>query len=232
MLNGITIRKRSVSASCFDRGLNFYRLFWIFFYGCFLGVVVETLWCLITRGHYESRVGLVYGPFNLVYGFGALVMTLGLHWAEKKRDGWIFFGGMLLGSAFEYACSWFQEAVFGTVSWQYDQLPLNLNGRINLLYSVFWGVLAVVWVKDLYPRMCRWMKRIPNRVAKPLTWVLLVFMIVNTLVSGAAAARMSARYRNIPAQNAVEEYFDRHYGDERMHKLFPNLVFVEQTPAA
>lgn len=55
----------------FAAGFGFYKLFWIFFIGCFLGVVIETIWCLITRGHYESRTGLIYGPLNLVYGFGA-----------------------------------------------------------------------------------------------------------------------------------------------------------------
>ena len=66
------IEREEKAARHFARGMNFYKLFWVFFIGCFLGVVVETLWCLATRFHYESRVGLVYGPFNLVYGFGAL----------------------------------------------------------------------------------------------------------------------------------------------------------------
>ena len=54
----------------FAQGMTFYKLFWVFFIGCFAGVVLETIYCLIQRGHYESRVGLIYGPFNLVYGIG------------------------------------------------------------------------------------------------------------------------------------------------------------------
>ena len=30
----------------FASGMNFYKLFWIFFLGCIAGVIVETLWCL------------------------------------------------------------------------------------------------------------------------------------------------------------------------------------------
>lgn len=108
----------------------------------------------------------------------------------KKRDSWIFLGGIFLRSIFEYACSWIQEGLFGTVSWQYDKMPLNLHGRIHLLYSMFWGILAVVWVKELYLLMCRWMGKIPNKVAKPLTWVLTVFMIINTVMSGIAIGQM------------------------------------------
>lgn len=45
----------------FARGLNAYKLLLLCFIGSFLGVVVELGWCLLTRGHLESRSGLVYG---------------------------------------------------------------------------------------------------------------------------------------------------------------------------
>ncbi len=219
---------RKENNGSFAHDMNFYQLFWIFFIGCFLGVVIETLWCLLTRHHYESRTGLIYGPFNLVYGFGALFMTLGLSWLRKKRDSWIFLGGVIIGSVFEYLCSWIQEELFGTVSWQYDKMPFNLNGRINLLYSLFWGVLALVWVKGLYPLMCRGISRIPNRIGKPLTWVLLVFMIVNSAISGLAVARMSARQQGAAASSSIAEFLDRHYPDERLEKIYPNMVYVKE----
>lgn len=217
----------------FAHGFSFYKLFWIFFIGCILGVVVETLWCLVTRGHYENRVGLVWGPFNLVYGFGALFMSLGLHWAEKKRDGIVFLGGVLIGSVYEYLCSWIQEQMFGSVSWQYDNLPFNLHGRINLLYSMFWGILALIWVKDLQPMMCRWIAKIPNRYGKPLTWALVAFMIVNTAVSGLAVGRWSQRVDGLGPQDSLAAALDRHFPDERLSRIYPNMVFVKvQQPAA
>lgn len=100
VVNPHPIQSRTVKS--FAHGLNFYKLFWIFFVGCFLGVVIETLYCLVTRHHFESRQGLIYGPFNLVYGVGALAMTLGLYWLRGKRDLWVFLGGFVIGSAFEY----------------------------------------------------------------------------------------------------------------------------------
>ena len=32
-----------------------------------------------------------------------------------------------------------------------SHMPFNINGRINLLFCFFWGVLAIVWLKLLYP---------------------------------------------------------------------------------
>lgn len=130
-----------MSDASFAQGLNFYKLFWVFFLGCFLGVVIETIWCLLRYRKLESRKGLVWGPFNLVYGFGALVITVGLYPLRDSCDLFVFVAGSLLGGIFEYVCSVIQEKVTGTISWDYKDFPLNLNGRINLLYYFFWAFL-------------------------------------------------------------------------------------------
>ena len=127
----------------FAHGLNFYKLFWVFFLCCFLGVVIETIFCWIASGRLSQRTGLVWGPFNLIYGIGAVLLTVCLHPFIGKSDRWIFIGGSIIGGAFEYFCSWLQETVLGTVSWDYTGYPFNLNGRINLLYCLFWGALAL-----------------------------------------------------------------------------------------
>ncbi len=215
---------RTRTEKSFASGLNFYKLFWIFFVGCFLGVVIETLYCLVTRHHFESRQGLIYGPFNLVYGLGALAMTLGLYWLRGKRDLWVFLGGFVIGSAFEYICSFVQEILFGTVSWKYDHMPLNLNGRINVMYSMFWGLLALLWVKNLFPLMTRLIEKIPNSVGKVLTWILVVFMALNTVISAVAVARWTARDEGNPPANAFEQFLDRHYTDDLMTMVYPNMM--------
>ena len=55
--------------------LNYSKLFWVFIFGCVVGVAVETLWCILTLRRIESRAGVIYGPFNPVYGFGAVLFT-------------------------------------------------------------------------------------------------------------------------------------------------------------
>lgn len=212
----------------FAHGLNFYKLFWIFFISCFAGVVIELAYCFATQGHFESRSGLVYGPFNLVYGFGGLFMTMGLAWLSDKRDIYIFLGGFAIGSVVEYACSWVQQAMFGTVSWEYSNLPLNLNGRISLLYSFFWGLLALVWIKTVYPSLSKVIEKIPNAIGKWLTWILLVFMIFNTVMSGLALYRMSERHDGVPATNAVQVFFDEHFPDARLKAVYANMNFVDE----
>ena len=211
--------------------MTFYKLFWVFFIGCFAGVVLETIYCLIQRGHYESRVGLIYGPFNLVYGIGALCLSGALYQFRNRGRAFSFVGGFVVGSVVEYACSWFQEVCFGSTSWDYSNMPYNLNGRICLLYSIFWGILGIFWIKDIYPRMAKWILKIPNKVGKPLTWVLLVFMVFNSVMTLFTSLRWTARREGIEPRNAFEAYLDEHYPDERMQKIFANAEFTEDREA-
>ena len=215
----------------FAQGMTFYKLFWVFFIGCFAGVVLETIYCLIQRGHYESRVGLIYGPFNLVYGIGALCLSGALYRFRNRGRVFSFVGGFIVGSVVEYACSWFQEVCFGSTSWDYSNMPYNLNGRICLLYSVFWGILGIFWIKDIYPRMAKWILKIPNKVGKPLTWALLVFMVFNSVMTLFTSLRWTARREGIAPKNAFEAYLDEHYPDERMQKIFANAEFTEDREA-
>ena len=215
----------------FAQGMTFYKLFWVFFIGCFAGVVLATIYCLIQRGHYESRVGLIYGPFNLVYGIGALCLSGALYQFRNRGRVFSFVGGFVVGSVVEYACSWFQEVCFGSTSWDYSNMPYNLNGRICLLYSIFWGILGIFWIKDIYPRMAKWILKIPNKVGKPLTWVLLVFMVFNSVMTLFTSLRWTARREGVEPRNAFEAYLDEHYPDERMQKIFANAEFTEDREA-
>lgn len=222
-----TIDLREREAKHFAKGISIYKLLLVCFIGSFAGVVVELLWCLLRNGYLESRSGLVYGPFNLLYGVGAVALT-GCLYRFRNNGAWVsFLGGMLVGSAVEYACSFGQELLFGSRSWDYSGVPFNLNGRICLLYSFFWGFLGVWWIKDVYPRMAKWILRIPNKAGKALTWCLTIFFIFNSLVSLAAVGRWSERVEGLTPSNAVEEFLDERFHDERMERIYANMEFAE-----
>lgn len=211
----------------FARGLNLYKLLLICFIGSFLGVVIELLYCFVTNGYFESRSGLIYGPFNLLYGVGTVALSAALY-KFRNRGKWLsFLGGFLVGSAVEYLCSWAQELVFGSRSWDYSHLPLNLNGRICLMYSLFWGLLGVIWVKDIYPRMAKWILKIPNKFGKIITWVIVVFFIFNATMTCISVYRWSERLKNIEPTNQFMEFIDERFPNERMEHVFANMEFTQ-----
>lgn len=209
----------------FAQGINLYKLLLVCFVGSFAGVVVESVWCVLRYGCLESRAGLVCGPFNLLYGAGAVVLTIALY-RFRNHDPWLsFFTGMAVGSIVEYLCSWGQEAVFGSRSWDYSEMPFNLNGRICLLYACFWGILGVCWIKDVYPRMAKWILKLPNKAGKIATWCVTVFLFINSIVSLAAVWRWSERVQDIPPSNNFWEMMDERFPNERMEKIYANMNF-------
>ena len=209
----------------FAAGINFYKIALICISGSFAGVVVELLWCLLRNGYIESRAGLVYGPFNLLYGAGAVALTLILYRYRNRSTAFSFFGGIIIGSAVEYLLSWGQETLFGSTSWDYSDIPFNLNGRICLLYSVFWGFLGVLWIKSIYPRVAKIILKIPNKAGKIITLALTVFMVFNAVMSLFSVWRWSERVHNVPATTAADRFFDERFPDSRMEKIFANMEF-------
>ena len=111
-------------------------------------------------------------------------------------------------------------------SWDYSHLPLNINGRVNLVFSLFWGVAAVLWVKWAYPAVCRWIGKIPNGAGRPLTLVLAVLMAFDVALTSAALSRMNQRQHNVPAAGPVAEFLDTHYPDRKLEAIFTNLTYI------
>ena len=132
---------------------------------------------------------------------------------------------MLVGTVVEYLCSWGQELLFGSRSWDYSNVPLNINGRVCLLYSSFWGILGILWIKDLYPRMAQLILKIPNKIGKILTVAVTVFLIFNGIVSLLAVNRWSERVAGQAPSNSLEVLLDERFPDERMESVYSNMDF-------
>ena len=210
----------------FAKGMNFPKLFLVFFFGSFIGVIVELLWCFIRHGYFESRSGFVFGPFNPVYGIGALILTLSLYRFRNRSAKYSFWGAFIAGSVLEYLLSFLQEKMFGSVSWDYSVVPLNIDGRICLLYSLFWGLLGILWIKGVYPMISYALIRIPKRLGLIVTDILLIFMVFNSIVSLSAVHRWSERIDDIGPSNSVGQVLDDYFPDEKMERIYPNMVFL------
>ena len=208
----------------FAGGCGFYKLFWLFLIGAFLGDIVETVFCRLTAGVWMSRSSLVWGPFSIVWGLAIAAATALLYKDREKPDRHLFIIGTVLGGAYEYICSVFTELVFGKVFWDYSKIPFNLGGRINLLYCFFWGIAAVIWIKNLYPLFSGWIEKIPVLWGYILTWTLAVFMAVNIAVSSMALIRYDRRAEGKPPKNAVESIIDERFDDARMEKIYSNAL--------
>lgn len=213
--------------SVFAYGCSFHKIVWLFMIGAFLGDITETIYCRITAGVWMSRSSVVWGPFSIVWGLAIALATLLLYKYKDKSDRFLFLVGLFLGGVYEYVCSVFTEIVFGKVFWDYSHIPFNLGGRINLLYCFFWGIAAVVWMKFLYPKVSTLIEKVPIKIGKIITWVLVIFMCCNMTVSGLALIRSTQRANGIPAEQSWQKIMDERFDDARLEKIYPNAIQTE-----
>lgn len=203
---------------------SLYKLVWLFALGCVLGFLLESAFCYVTKGYVESRRGMVWGPFNQVYGFGLVAMVLVLSPVSTRKKGFLFLYSAIVGGVFEFLCSWLQERVLGTVSWDYTSDPLSISGRTSLGFMLCWGILGLMLMCWVYPYVSRWIDRIPKRFGVVAARCMAGFLALNMLTSLAAVSRWIDRQGGETApSNAVEAYLDETFPDDRLASIYPNM---------
>lgn len=202
-------------------------MMWVFTIGSVLGYYVENLFFLVMYGEIVSRQGMIYGPFNQIYGFGAVLMVLLLTPFARKGDGWLFIGGAIVGGLFEAGCSLMQQMMFGSVSWAYSEQSMSLvGGRTSVPLMICWGVLALLYMKQVYPRMQSMINRIPKRSKSLLTCAIAVMMCANLGISALAVRRWEARLNKVPASSSIAVWLDKHFPNSMLENVYPSMMFV------
>lgn len=199
-------------------------IFWIFVIGSIFGFFAEMLYGLVYTRTLVIRKGLIYGPFIQIYGIGAVAYYILISKVQEPKRA--FFIGMAMGSCLEYLCSFFQEIFFGTISWDYSNLFMNLNGRACLLYGVYWGIIAVAFLKVVYPLLQKMKPLLDKKGSKAFTVLFMLFMTFDIVISCMAGNRQQERRQNIPAKGPIDEFLDRTYPDRLLDKIYDNKIEV------
>lgn len=197
-------------------------LFWVFIIGSIAGFIFEVIVVFFQKGHFELRQGLIYGPLIPVYGIGAMVYYIILSNIKIKNKFYIFVITMILGGITEYLCSFIQEKVFGTISWDYSYLPFNIDGRTSLLHCTYWGIGGLIYFTYIYPWIDKMKENINKKSFKLVTIILSIFIFFDISISWMAADRQTERKNNIEPENRLDIFLDKNYPDEYMNRIFNN----------
>lgn len=173
-------------------GWSTYLLLWLFVAYCFLGVVVETLFCLVREGVLESRAGVLYLPLRPMYGIGGVASTLLLD-RFTAQPVVVFLGGVLICSVVEYVAGSICDLLFGTLAWDYRDRLLQLHGKICLQYSCYWGLLAGLAVYVLTPVITASIGRLDPGTGVPVLLAMSVLGLLSAVLTVASWVRTRHR---------------------------------------
>lgn len=159
-------------------------LTYIFIYSL-LGWVIETTYALFIHGYFVKR-GFLYGPICPIYGFGAVILLLITQKMYKKTFR-KFLIAMIAFTVFEYMVSLVLELLFGLRWWDYSNDFLNIQGRVSLVYSVFWGISGVILLEKLHPYIQTKLQNITkgnnNNIQNIICGILILIFIVDIIFS-------------------------------------------------
>lgn len=208
----------------FAEGFCFKKLFCFFVLGSIVGSFYEEIVFFVQYKEWTVRHDLLYGPFSTLYGFGLVLFLLFL-WRRNKKRGIIktVLYASIIGGVFEYFASFFLEIILGVKFWDYSGLFLNIHGRTTIPFMLVWGVMGTFLVKVVYPFVSKWIERIPKKIGNVLYVVVLLFFIVNMLLSYTVFIRMVYRMRGVHPKTFIGEFYDKYYNNDYMYRKFPIL---------
>ena len=199
-----------------------YKLLYIFIITSICGYFVELIWTFVTKGIFINHSAVVIGPFNFAYGICGAVLTLLLYKFKDESYLKIFLLSFIGGSILEYIMSWGMELVLGFTAWDYSNSFLNINGRICLLFSIFWGMLGILWIKILYPQIEKLLNKINPKIYKILIICLTIFLLFDILLTISCVNRAREADKGIPPSNGYERFLDNTFNSKYLKNMFNN----------
>ena len=214
-----------------------HQLFWYFLIFSILGLVIETLYCYFTMGILESRKGFIWGPFCPVYGVCGAILIYILDKMNLKSIIKLFVAGFIIGSIGEYILSYILESIYGIRFWNYEYLQYNLNGRISLIFSIYWGILAIILIKFVKPLIDKGLNKLGTKPRNVIDILIFIFLVIDCIFTVWGIQTYQNRVlKNIQTKETSNNIFielknkieNDYFTNERMSKIFPNLRIKDE----
>lgn len=211
--------------------ISIHQILWYLVIFSIIGLIVETLFCYITTGVIESRKGLIYGPFCPIYGVGATFLIYLLNQFKNDKIKLFIYGG-IGGSAVEYIISYGLESFYGARFWDYSYLRFNLNGRICVTYTIFWGILAIVLIKIVKPIIDKIICKIDYKILDSTIAVFIMVDVICTIwginVYRNRAIKSYYGIDNYNEKSIIQDIENDIFDNKKMKETFPNLRFINE----
>lgn len=159
-----------------DRIIQYFLLFMLYAHlGWWLEVII-----FYFQTHTFVNRGFLMGPYCSIYGFGCLFITI-LFGKYRDKPVKLFFLSAIWCSVIEYVVGYAMEIIFGGRWWQYtDANILNINGRVWIVTTILFGVLATILITKIEPLLFKFIEKIPKKFINTVALTIAVIYILDT----------------------------------------------------
>lgn len=200
---------------------DFYHILWFFIIYCVCGWLWESAYCSFKARRWINR-GFLMGPYIPIYGSGALLVYLTLY--PFRDQLWIvYIGGVIFPSMLEFITSWTMEKLFAARWWDYSHEKFNIQGRICLWISLFWGLFSVIMVEILHPAVLMLIDKMPRRTGQiggVLFCIIFSVDLIQTVVSTLDVKKALSRMETI--REDIYEFMEVHNIGLEYRELLPS----------
>lgn len=140
------------------------------------GWIGEVLFRSLYSG-YLVIPGFLNGPWCPIYGFG----VIGAMHLCKSRSISLTFIKLFAGSTLlEWLTSVLFQLSTGRLLWDYTMMPFSIGPRINLIFSLVWGLLGIFLLYVIIPKVKKAFHRLPALLY--LSQVMIVFCMIDFII--------------------------------------------------
>lgn len=164
------------------------KTLYLFMMFSIVGWLWETPWVSIRTKKFTNR-GFLRGPYIPIYGSAVVTIIFAMQIFDNVLDAniliilleMIYMG--LITAVWEFLTSWGLEKVFHTRWWDYSTHKYNIQGRISLSVSIFFGVGGyILWRFVLEP--FEWIyNELPSNVMLVVLSVFYVIFISDAVIT-------------------------------------------------
>ena len=208
----------------------FFIYFILFLIYSFLGWIIEVIVTFYKDKKFVNR-GFLLGPYCPIYGISSIVLILYL---SRYCDSFItiFLLAVVVCSIIEYLVSYLMEKLFNARWWDYSNRKFNINGRVCLENSIWFGLLGILLIYVVNPFLYNLISKMSDNVLLIVSSFLLIIFVIDLIISLNVTFKIKSNITKLIKKDSTEEFnhkikelIDSKLLNRRLFKAFPKLKF-------
>lgn len=193
----------SILIDIYKERIMLIKYFVCFIIYSFLGWIYETCYCTIHEKAWENR-GFLYGPCIPLYGVGAVlaqIIFVDCPYISHTITYPMIFIGCAIGSfLLEYSTSYVLERRFHARWWDYSEFPLNINGRVCLIFTICFGFAGIFVTQVIVPPTMWLINFIPFPIIELLALLFMFLFGMDMALTVSALTSFAKEFERINEQ--------------------------------